>query len=144
MACTLFGGVSILDPDFGEIFRKFVDSCIADGRHPKAKWVSNKDLALYCCDKATDTVSLERETGEIRYELTLPGKAALDLFGGNPVRFTFGRGTLEFNYVAPEKSEVICLWKGEKYSVGAIVKHDDGKCHRCEVDGTWGAGTPCD
>lgn len=144
MACTLFGGVSILDPDFGEIFRKFVDSCIADGKHPKAKWVSNKDLALYCCDRATDAVSLARESTEIAYELTLPGRAALELFDGGPVRLAFGRGTLELTYTAPEKSEVNCLWKGEKYSVGSVVKQDDGKCHRCEVDGSWGAGTSCD
>jgi hypothetical protein len=144
MACTLFGGLSILDPDFGETFRKFVASCIADGKHPKTKWVSEQDLALYCCDNATDPVSLERKTSEIGYELTLPGEAALELFSGNPVRFAFGRGTLELTYKAPEQSEVSCLWKGEKYSVGAIVKQDDGKCHRCQVDGTWGVAEACD
>jgi len=143
MACTLFGGVSILDPDFADTFRKFVDSCIADGTHPKTKWISDQDLALYCCEKATDPIGVRREKSTLDYELALPGKTALALFQGGPVSFPFGEGKLELTYTAPDAAEVTCLWKNEKYSVGAIVKQDDGKCHRCQVDGTWGLGTDC-
>jgi hypothetical protein len=144
MACHLFGGLSIDDPDFGDIFKKFVDSCLAGGTHPKVKWVSDKDLALYCCDKATDPVGLEPAASGIQFELVIPGKLALDLFQGTPVPIAFGRGKLKLTYEAPEKSSVVCYYKGEQSSEGAIIKQDDGKCHRCLPDGTWGSGTACE
>lgn len=143
MGCELFGGVSVLDRDFAEIFRKFVDSCIAAGRHPKAKWVSEKDLALYCCDSATDPVPMQTPAGNLNYELTLPGQTALRLLQGNPVSLSFGRGKLELTFQAAQPDETFCYWKSDKYSPGAVVKQDDGKCHRCESDGKWGLGTDC-
>jgi hypothetical protein len=142
MACELFGGVSIHDHDFGDIFRKFVDSCIADGKHPRAKWVSEKDLALYCCDSPTDPLPISAPSN-LPFDLTLGGLDALALFLGTPATLPFGDGHIEIAYVPPPANETVCIWKSEKYSVGSIVKQDDGKCHRCEVDGTWALGVDC-
>jgi hypothetical protein len=105
--------------------------------------VSNKDLALYCCDNATDPVSLEQERPQIEYELTLPGRSALDLLSGDPISLPFGRGKVLLTFLPGQPQEVTCLWKGEKYSPGAVVKQDDNECHRCLEDGTWSIGKPC-
>ena len=64
---------------------------------------------------------VRREKSTLDYELALPGKTALALFQGGPVSFPFGEGKLELTYTAPDAAEVTCLWKNEKYSVGAIV-----------------------
>jgi hypothetical protein len=83
MGCEYFGGVDLGQDGAGEIVRGWTDSCIADNKHPRARLVRDRILALYCCDKATDVPGLTaaRELGpaDQSIALTFPGQALLEL-----------------------------------------------------------------
>ncbi len=118
MGCQWLGGLGVDDPDFPEIFRKFVDSCIADGKHPKVQWVNRKKLALFCRDKATDAIGAAQERREIAYELALPAVALRELIAGRPYRFEYGRGHLELTYEAASPGRDVVLLEGRKVLEG--------------------------